>query len=79
MQIGLEDLPGVEAELEVQAEQVAAPDPVIQDRRTGRPKQYTARMKAFRQSLDRPLAKLGLLGTVICFLVLLLDVLTIQN
>ncbi|KZR98469.1 Uncharacterized protein APZ42_006103, partial [Daphnia magna] len=44
------------------SDQVALPDSLSQDRRTGQPKQYTARYKGFRQSLDRPLAKLGLIG-----------------
>ncbi len=50
---------------DARSDQVAPPDSESQDGRTGRPKQYTARCKAFRQSLDRPLAKLGLIGTVI--------------
>jgi len=38
-----------------------------QERRTGRPKHYTARYEAFRNSLDRPLAKLELIGMTIIF------------
>ena len=37
---------------DARSDQVAPPDSESQDRRTGRPKQYTARYKAFRQSLD---------------------------
>ena len=55
-------------------DQVAPPVSESRDHRTSRTKQDTARYKAFRQSFDRPLAKLGLIGTVIsiCIIFLLL-------
>ncbi len=48
------------------------PIPEGQGRRTGRPKHYTARYEAFRNSLDRPLAKLGLIGMLIIFAIFVL-------
>lgn len=44
----------------------------VQPRRTGRPKQYSARYQSYRKSLDRPLAKMGLLGMLLILAVLLL-------
>ena len=48
------------------------PIPEGQGRRTGRPKHYTARYEAFRNSLDRPLAKLVLIGMLIIFAIFVL-------
>jgi hypothetical protein len=42
--------------------------PIEFPRRSSRPKQYNARYKEFRQSLGRPLAKIGLIGILIIFL-----------
>ena len=75
----MEPIPEIGEEVEVQTSQhdnnlAALVDQVIpaeQERRTGRPKQYSARYQAYRQSLDRPLAKLGLLGMLLAILIVI--------
>jgi hypothetical protein len=64
----VEDVPEIGAELEIEQD----PIPSNQDRRTGREKQYNARNREFRHSLNRPLAKLGLIGMVIFHLLIFL-------
>ena len=82
---GPELVPEIGEEVEINAadqheENVPAPvapltppvNPTVEPRRTGRPKQYSARYQSYRKSLDRPLAKMGLLGMLLILAVLLL-------
>jgi hypothetical protein len=57
----VEYVPEIGAELEIEQDPISS----NQGRRTGRERKYNARYQEFRHSLNRSLAKLGLIGMVI--------------